>query len=280
MLWAIEDAPVDDHGALLVLIALADRAADDGTAAWPSRDWLAVRARCSARSVQRKLGLLRDLGVIVPGDQELVSHVRPDRRPVVYDLNLALTRGTIQPPTERGDSLSPRGYGETNRVATGRQTGSHGETALAHKPSLVPTGLNPTQNTPRASDATPPALQLLTAEANTEADDFAAFWAAYPRKIAKPAGRKAYARARKAGVPAQVILDAVKDHRGGLDREARYVPYPATWLNNAHWEDEVGQNGYGSPQQDETHRQRQAWAANAAAMEAGGFPLIERKAIQ
>ena len=243
MLWAIEDAPVDDHGALLVLIALADRAADDGTAAWPSRDWLAVRARCSARSVQRKLGLLRDLGVIVPGDQELVSHVRPDRRPVVYDLNLALTRGTIQTPAERGDSLSPRDNGETNRVATGRQTGSHGETALAHKPSLVPTGLNPTQNTPRESDAQPPALQLLTAVANAEADDFAAFWAAYPRKIAKPAAAKAYARARKAGVPAQTILEAVKARRGGLDRDTRFVPYPATWLGQAHWESDADADG-------------------------------------
>ena len=242
MLWALDDAPVDDHGALLVLIALAERANEDGTASWPGRDWLAMRARCSVRSVQRKLTDLRETGIIAPGDQRLVAHIRPDRRPTVYDLNLALRR-PVADPAERGDNLSPRDNGGTNPVVTGGQSGFHGGTLLAHKPSLVPTGLNPTQNTPRESDEQPPALQLLAAVADTEADDFAAFWAAYPRRIAKPAARKAYAKARKAGVPAQTILDAAKARKGGLDRDTRYVPYPATWLGQAHWEDDADADG-------------------------------------
>ena len=55
MIWVMEDAPVESHTELVVLYALADRAHDDGTAAWPSQDWIAERARCSTRTVRRGL---------------------------------------------------------------------------------------------------------------------------------------------------------------------------------------------------------------------------------
>lgn len=86
MLWAMESAPVTDPTSAMIVMALADRAADDGTAAWPSHQQIADRARVSVATVKRRLRELEDTGVIRRGDQELVSHFQPRHRPVVWDL--------------------------------------------------------------------------------------------------------------------------------------------------------------------------------------------------
>ena len=87
MVWALKEAPVpNDPVAHLVLIAYADHAQDDGTAAWPSVSKVAGYARCTPRTVQTKLRLLIGWGLIRHGDQRMVSHLPANRRPVVYDL--------------------------------------------------------------------------------------------------------------------------------------------------------------------------------------------------
>lgn len=92
VIWAKNDAPVEKLHLLAVLYALADHASEDGTGAWPSQTRLAYGARCDVRTVRRHLSTLEDQGLILRGDQQLVSHLPADRRPVVYDLNLALKR--------------------------------------------------------------------------------------------------------------------------------------------------------------------------------------------
>lgn len=72
----------------LVLVALADYANPEGRGAWPSTSTLAERLGISTRAIKRSLSQLRDRGFIAPGDQELVSHIRGDRRPTVYDVAL------------------------------------------------------------------------------------------------------------------------------------------------------------------------------------------------
>jgi hypothetical protein len=158
MLWALEDAPVDDQGQLLVLIALADRAADDGAAAWPSIGWIAERARCSTRTVIRHLHALRDAGLIALGDQRLVEHLPANRRPQVYDIDLSRRRGDTVTPQPDVSPVSPQdevgvspvsplgvsgvspleGSGVTGDALWGDTGGSSGVTAVSHKPSLEP----------------------------------------------------------------------------------------------------------------------------------------------
>ena len=92
IIWVMEDAPVENQGELAVLYALADRANDDGTAAWPSQEWMAERARCTDRTVRNHLSELERRGVIRRGDQKLVSHLSLRRKPVVWDLNLSMRR--------------------------------------------------------------------------------------------------------------------------------------------------------------------------------------------
>lgn len=119
--WVMEQAPVDDPTSLLVLYALADRAHDDGTAAWPSQDWIAERARCSDRTVRRVLGKLEEQGVIRKGDPRHVAHIREDRRPTVWNLQMGLSRADTHVRADKMTGRTP----VTERPDTGDQTGGH-----------------------------------------------------------------------------------------------------------------------------------------------------------
>lgn len=71
------------------------------------------------------------------------------------------------------------------------------------------------------------------------ASAFDVFWQAYPRKTGKAAARKAFDKARP---PLDVVLKAIEaqNHSAQWQRDnGQYIPYPATWLNQGRWEDEV-----------------------------------------
>lgn len=97
---------------------------------------------------------------------------------------------------------------------------------------------------------------LLEAEAESEADrdtslrsvsltrarraatdpHFPDFWAAYPRKVGRGAAEKAFASAVAKGA-------TVADIAAGLNRQTwptdpKFIPHPATWLNQSRWQDD------------------------------------------
>ena len=76
----------------------------------------------------------------------------------------------------------------------------------------------------------------------SEADGlFARFWDAYPRKIGKGAAAKAFARLKS---PEALVtrmlaaLEAVSRSEQWQREGGRFIPNPATWLNQRRWEDE------------------------------------------
>jgi hypothetical protein len=87
-----------------VLQVLADRADAAGQGARPSARTIGLALAVDARSVKRSLARLQVLGVIERGDQDLVMHLDPTLRPVVYDLvmgaRLTLTPVDNHPVTE------------------------------------------------------------------------------------------------------------------------------------------------------------------------------------
>lgn len=89
MLWALHDADATTPTQRVILVAMADPAHDDGTCSFRSQATLARIVGCSDRTIREHLTDLEDRGVIRRGDQELVSHYRPDRRPIVWDLMMA-----------------------------------------------------------------------------------------------------------------------------------------------------------------------------------------------
>lgn len=89
--------------------------------------------------------------------------------------------------------------------------------------------------------------------------DFAAFYAIYPRKIAKGNARKAFDAAVKRGAKTADLIAAAAAHRDNWARcktETRFIPHPASWLNGERYDDELpaqtaqrptGTNGYDGP---------------------------------
>lgn len=228
--WVLYEAPVTQQSHLLVLLALADRAHDDGTAAYPSREWIGERARCSVRSVASHLRALEDAGLIRKGDQDLVSHFRADRRPVVYDV--VMTAGNVCTPSV-SDVQSDASRGARLRT--------HDVQPVAHKPSLFSYGEEPVQNLSNARVS----------------EWFEEAWKAWPKHDKKKPAREKFERLVKAGtVGLEELVMAIRDH--GLAYRAggwpeQFVPGLLPWLNQERWSEPlpVPRGGRGQERQDE-----------------------------
>jgi hypothetical protein len=72
-------------------------------------------------------------------------------------------------------------------------------------------------------------------------DGFADFWAAYPRKEAKGRAVRAWQKIHPTAELRARMLEAVgrqKRSAKWLEENGRFIPHPATWLNDRRWEDE------------------------------------------
>lgn len=111
--WALNDAPVDNPTAKLVLIALANHARPDGSSSFPSVARLCRYTCLSERSVRAHLANLESDGIIERCDQRIVAAYidRADRRPVGYNLCINLVRGVqdVQVDEERGATNATNG---------------------------------------------------------------------------------------------------------------------------------------------------------------------------
>ena len=75
-----------------------------------------------------------------------------------------------------------------------------------------------------------------------EENGFAIFWEHYPRHDSKQEARKAYSKALKKGVGLDMLISAIekqKQSQQWQESGGKYIPYPATWLNQERWDDEV-----------------------------------------
>lgn len=86
------------------------------------------------------------------------------------------------------------------------------------------------------------ALPLLSVVASPPAsgvdEEFAGFWNAYPRKVAKQAALKAYRAARKVA-SLEAIAAGLRAQLPDLrTRDSHLIPHAATWLNQHRWEDD------------------------------------------
>lgn len=71
---------------------------------------------------------------------------------------------------------------------------------------------------------------------------FDAFWKAYPHKMDKQKAVKSFRKLKVDDELLKVILAALEKQKRSPqwnEDEGRYIPYPATWLNNRRWEAEA-----------------------------------------
>ena len=72
--------------------------------------------------------------------------------------------------------------------------------------------------------------------------DFELFWDYYPRKVAKGNARKAFKKAVKK-VDAALILFMVGGYAESVkNKDLKFIPHPATWLNGERWADQLDQS--------------------------------------
>ena len=73
----------------------------------------------------------------------------------------------------------------------------------------------------------------------SNSDAFARWWAVYPKKVGKAEAKKAFGKV-KVGV--EVLIEAVNRQKSSAQwtkENGRFIPNPATWLNQGRWEDEL-----------------------------------------
>ena len=69
-------------------------------------------------------------------------------------------------------------------------------------------------------------------------DRFDTFWKQYPRKIAKPRALKAWMKVKPDDALTQKIISRLAKEDFAT-RDEKFIPHPATWLNDQRWNDET-----------------------------------------
>lgn len=101
------------------------------------------------------------------------------------------------------------------------------------------TRLNPIQSESESESESQSEPGLLSA-ADLGKSGFDLFWQAYPLHIRKDRAKLAYRAA--VDVPVQVLVEALEKQKQSVQwtkNEGEYIPYPANWLKNRGWEDDL-----------------------------------------
>ena len=104
-------------------------------------------------------------------------------------------------------------------------------------------GEEPPLNPPRGTSPllAPPRGTPSSRPDDEDTDGFAAFWAAYPRKVAKQEALKAWRKLKPNPRLRERIIAAVTEERNSDQWKrdgGQFIPHPATYLRGARWEDE------------------------------------------
>ncbi len=123
--------------------------------------------------------------------------------------------------------------------------------------SLIPDSLNPESSVECADAHSPTRAREEGEPVDSSVDNcvdklwkkrFKEFWEAYPRKTGKGAAEKAYEKISPSKELHETMIRAVRSaslSRQWTEENGRFIPKPATWLNQKRWEDELPvDNGY------------------------------------
>ena len=201
----------------------------------------------------RAMGLLAYL-LSKPDHWEVsVSHLvnvvaesaRPDGRDSIYAvLNELMTAGFMTREQVRTDGKMA---GYTYEVFDVPQSPFPAEPDTAAPNTAEPTQVNtdkPVNTETQKTPHTPSGGEWV----QSVSELFDLFWGAYPRKVGKDAARRAFEKRKPDRALLESMLQALTVARSSRDwtREGgRFIPHPATWLNQGRWQDEIepGQNG-------------------------------------
>jgi len=203
---ALVDALDGDIEAALVLQRIAWRCERDGH--WrATHEDIQQETRLSERKVKTALKVLRDKGYLTA------------RRATAYDATLVWSVLLDTDETSVSETAETSVSPSSKTVET---------TPLGDVPSPLT----------QFSLLSPP----VPTSGNTIEEQFDRWWTVVPKKVAKGQARKSFKAAVKAAGGVEVLIDLTRRGVGwNLDRGPQYMPYPSTWLNGEHWNDEQPQ---------------------------------------
>ena len=187
------------------LYGVLARFADNQThEAFPSRETLAERMGCSAKSVDRAAVELIELGAMTKRQRHNSS--------LVYTLMMSPGVGTpVSPGVDKDDQ---RGWTPVSR-------GVDKDVDLTRTTELEPENIEPLNNQ------------------SSVIESFDEFWDTYPKHLQKGEARKAFFKAVQRVGDADTILEGVRRMAADPNLPVKqFIPYPATWLNRDGWDDE------------------------------------------
>ncbi|MBA7621572.1 hypothetical protein ES703_28936 [subsurface metagenome] len=109
-----------------------------------------------------------------------------------------------------------------------------------HTPYSPSQGTHVVDKHPRAKGSNP--RNKVTAAASNNGELFEQFWTVYPRKVGRKKCRKIWDRLKPSAELSGQIVTAVRAYRRTdqwLKDNGSFIPHPATWLNEARWEDDI-----------------------------------------
>jgi DNA-binding transcriptional ArsR family regulator len=271
--WARKQRFAGDTAGKIVLMVLSDYADEWGTC-YPGVELIAEDAELSKSTVLRRLKALAEAGlVVVERRANQRGHRTSNRYHLQIDVKVTAEQwveavqrvkarldGNLEPEEEvqgvnvtPGSEAPPKCQPEReSKVSPGDTGTTRGTTSSTPYPHEQPVGdprYGAVLHNATASEqqqGSQAVLSLVVDSAPSAPPTgpqiaFSEFWAVYPRKTSKIAAERAWAKAVRTTNPA-VIIAAVPAAIAQWKRENRpadKIPYPATWLNNGSWQDEI-----------------------------------------
>ena len=116
----------------LILLGYANHADKHGRGAYPSTKTIADYAECDVRTVQRHVGWLITSGYLHEGDQQMVDHLDPRYRPIVYDVAMSAEQ------IDHGVAKNGRASGNRARAAEAGRRGGRSSAQVSRGDRLSP----------------------------------------------------------------------------------------------------------------------------------------------
>jgi len=203
----------------LLLLLLANYA-DEEMRCWPSHRRLADDGCLSRRTIVSTMQGLEARGLITRKER-----VRPDgsRATDIITLRVDAWGGGAN-SAQGGVQILHRGGAAASHLTTFEPSSE------PKKPPIAPQGAR--ELFEGQSFLHVPAQPLPATN-----QDFERWWAAYPRKVGKEAAKRSWLKALKSAKRPEVLLEALA--KAIWSDDAKFIPHPATWLNQGRWMDEV-----------------------------------------
>ncbi|KQX34674.1 helix-turn-helix domain-containing protein [Variovorax sp. Root434] len=253
LMTMIFDRYPDGGSEMLLALAMADHASDDGTRIWPSVDELARKTRQSRRTVQRQIGKM-----VASGWLELVSAATGRRGSTnEYRVSAAWVGGADLPARgvnvsplpddaedSTGDRLTP--LKDTEVIHTGDRLTPHEEGARGVNGDARGDTSDAWGDTAMTPESSGTIMNHTPLPPGGGATGFEELWAIYPNHDNRLKAERRYRRMAPSAALQRTMRSAIEAQR--LSKRwtkdgGEFVLEFATWLRNERWRDEPRTQG-------------------------------------